>query len=386
MAEDWLKRFRDFSRTVDYVDDKIFSDITSLLERTFHEAWRVDFFRVTMSGHSIRTAAGDLAALSTTWSKDGNQTDIQIADDQGRATTLTSYCFLHRKELWVKAMDDSKLIRHMDSSENLEDQWPGSAELPPLPPYSDYDGSESRTLVALPLVYGNRMFGTVSIEFRDAIPFSSRGKANAELLAQSLSRIVWLHETYRTQVRDTLQALEQLEFSCEEASDAFKRRRIFLASSGEESKGPVISTITNILRGEFSEDFDLDFWADDSSSGGINDQVRASIAAAEFGICYLSERSPDDPNRYFDNPNVLFEAGMFQMLHQLRDSAGDSDVARWVPVREPMELTTPLPFDIAGDRVLVVPRHLETGEVDTEKLAESFRGAIQDLVRALELD
>jgi hypothetical protein len=385
MADDWLKRFQDFSRTVDFVDDEIFDDITGLLELSFADAWNVCFFRVLMSGHSIRTGSGDVPALSTIWSQDQSETDIQIADG-GDATTITSYAYLHRKPVWVTAEDEGKLINHTLSSDDLVDQWPGPANMPALPPYSDYRGSESRTMVVLPLEYGNRMFGVINLEFQDAIPISSRARVTADVFARSLARIVWLHETNRTQVKDTQKALQRLHVGLSAAADAFKRRTIFLASSGEEAGGPVVETIKTILRDEFRDQFDLEYWAEESASGGINDQVRASIAAAEFGICYLSERHPDDPLRYIDNPNVLFEAGMFQMSHQLRDDPSDADAARWIPVRESRALSGPVPFDIAGDRVLTVPRDTETGEVDTEKLSASFREAVRELMKALNID
>lgn len=386
MAEDWLRRFQDFSKTVDFVDHTVFEDVTTLLEKAFRESWRICFFRVLMSGQSTRTASGEVPTLSTIWSQDDSETDFQITGEDGAASALTSYAFLHRKELWITAVDGGKLVNHVSSPEGLVDQWPGRPGLPQLPAYIDYHGSKSRTMVVLPLVYGMRMFGVVSLEFSDAIPISSRAKSTASDLALSLARIIWLHETNKTRLNDSKEALDILRSSYHTVSDAFRSRRVFLASSAEESEGPVIKTIRSILTDEFSDSFELDYWADDASSGGINDHVRSAIAAAEFGICYLSERVDDNPLQYNDNPNVLFEAGMFQMLHQLRDSASDADGARWIPIREPEPLSPQLPFDIAGDRMLTVPRDLETGEVDTQKLGDQFRKAIHRLMVALDID
>jgi hypothetical protein len=385
MAEDWLRRFQDFSRTVDFVDDAIFDDVKDLLEKAFGE-WRICFFRVLMSGHSIRTRSGNVAALRTIWSQDDSQTDFHIADENGAASTLTSYSLLHCKKLWITAEDGGKLKKHMHSPHGLIDHWPGPDGLPGLPPYTDSLGSSARTLVALPLKYGSRFFGVVNLEFSDALPISSRAMSTATMFSRSMARIIWLHETNQTQVNDSKDAIEQLHNGLQTTAHAFRRRRIFLASSAEEAGGAVIATIRKILETEFKEDFELDYWAEESASGGINDHVRSAIAAAEFGICYLSEQVSDNPRRYEDNPNVLFEAGMFQMLHQMRDSASDADAARWIPIRESSALTGPLPFDIAGDRKLSVPRDPETYEVDTEKFAEEFRTAIRTLMVALDVD
>ena len=68
--------------------------------------------------------------------------------------------------------------------------------------------------------------------------------------------------------------------------------------------------------------------------------------------------------KYVDIPYVPFESGMFQMLHELRDDPSDTAALRWIPVREGLALTTPIPFDFSSDRALEVPRDRDTGEVD----------------------
>ena len=59
-----------------------------------------------------------------------------------------------------------------------------------------------------------------------------------------------------------------------------------------------------------------------------------------------------EDDRFLDNPNVLFEAGM---LHVCRENTADS-IKGWIPIREDAERTTPIPFNFAGDSVLIVPR------------------------------
>jgi len=374
--------------TVDFVDDELFDDLTGLLETSFSEAWRINFFRVLLSGHSIQTEDGEIPALSTIWSgHDNKMGDMQIATNTGEPTNQTTYSFLHRKPLWIKAKDGSKLAKHTTSSEGLADEWPGAPNLPALPPYRDYGGGETRTAIILPLDYGGRMFGVINLEFLDAISISGRAISSANSFAKSLARIVWLHETNKTQMSDTQDALRRLHFGYDAAANAFRGRTVFLASSGRADK-VVVDTINSVLKTDFADHFDVEFWAEDSASGGINDQVRAAIAAAEFGICYMSEPVQDgtDTVQYVDNPNVLFEAGMFQMSHQLRDDPSDHNVARWIPIREALDITTPLPFDFASDRVLIVPRDATTGEVDTEEFADRFRRAIDGLIIALDID
>ena len=231
------------------------------------------------------------------------------------------------------------------------------------------------------------MFGVLNLEFKDCLPISARGKAAAKDLVAALSRIIWLHETNRTQLDDTRTALHQLQGGQDTAVDALRRRTVFLASSSR-ADASVVQTLRSVLNDDFDEYFDLEFWQEEAAIGSISEHVRTTIASAEFGVCYMSEPAHGDsgPAKYVDNPNVLFEAGMFQMLHQLRDDPSESEVSRWIPVREGPDLTTPLPFDFAGDRILVVPRNSETEEVDTEELADRMRNSVRQLITALGID
>ena len=87
--------------------------------------------------------------------------------------------------------------------------------------------------------------------------------------------------------------------------------------------------------------------------GSLSDQAAASnLPGLER---YLSEPDPDGAlggKRYSDNPNVLFEAGMF---HVLRHNRGES-LEGWFPIRESTEWTGNVPFNFAGDRILILPR------------------------------
>jgi hypothetical protein len=80
--------------------------------------------------------------------------------------------------------------------------------------------------------------------------------------------------------------------------------------------------------------------------------------------------------------NVLFEAGMLQMLHELRDDRSEL-VSRWVPVREGPDFTPPLPFDFAGDRVIMVPR--EAGAVEESAFADRLRKTVKEIIDDLDI-
>jgi hypothetical protein len=58
-------------------------------------------------------------------------------------------------------------------------------------------------------------------------------------------------------------------------------------------------------------------------------------------------------NRCQANPNVPFEAGMMQMLHEFRERR-DVLTSRWIRIRE--DDKEPPPFNYAGDRIVVLLR------------------------------
>lgn len=96
---------------------------------------------------------------------------------------------------------------------------------------------------------------------------------------------------------------------------------------------------------EHGERFDIVFWEEMTDSGNINQQVAEAIMSCHLGVCYLSHRAGDDdggPNRFADNPNVLFEAGMLYALKQ----SPFSQPANWIVVREDEAVSDRAPFDL----------------------------------------
>jgi hypothetical protein len=78
---------------------------------------------------------------------------------------------------------------------------------------------------------------------------------------------------------------------------------------------------------------------------------------------------------YRDNPNVLFEAGMLQAL----TNAPSAEPVGWIPVREDVRFSGPPPFDVAGERLVVVPRS-NPGSFNEDSFDVSLRNAVRALV------
>ena len=379
MSSEWPSRFKHFALAVDYVDESIINEIKELLKRYFEETLETCFFRILTEGAGTETPGGVLPTLETVWSSSEERTgDVALFAPDGQSTGHLALCYELRKPLWITAPDGKLLL---DAGDELVDGW---SRVKKLPPYVDYGDSNARTSIIVPLRYGERLFGVMDLEFKDAIPVSSKAKRTVKLIADALGRMVWLHTTAETKRNDTSEAFSALEQDYQKGPSPLRRHTVFVASSGSADE-QVMTIILRVLD-EFRDLFDVNYWKAETASGSIAEQVREAITEAEFGVCYISEPSGDESSRYrfLDNPNVLFEAGMLQMLHELRDDRSDP-ISRWVPVREGPDAAPPLPFDFAGDRVVMVPRTDGVGPVEESKFAETLRKTMKELVDDLNI-
>ena len=377
MSSEWANRFKQFALAVDYVDESIIDDLKELLQQYFEETLETCYFRFLIEGPGTETPDGVLPTLETVWwSSDEKPVDVALFALGGRASGHLALCYQLRKPLWITAKDGKLLV---DAGTDLVDGW---SRVTDLPPYRDFGGANARTSVVVPLGYGDRLYGVMDLEFKDHIPGSTKARQVVKTIADALERIIWLNRMNNTQHDDTREALAVLQRIYQRGTSPLQRHTVFVASSGQ-ADNEVMGTILSVLE-EFKDLFDVNYWKVESSSGSIAEQVRAAIGDAAFGVCYISEPSADEDSRYrfLDNPNVIFEAGMLQMLHELRDDRSDL-VSRWVPIREGPDITPPLPFDFAGDRVIVVPREGGAGAVNQPTFAETLRTTVKAVVEDL---
>ena len=208
----------------------------------------------------------------------------------------------------------------------------------------------------IPLSYGGRVFGVAGAEFGDKRTCTADARRDLDLMFDALSRIIWLNHTTNNQLYDTKRALEQLERSFGQDRSVFDQPSLFFAASSRAEE-TVVGIIRDVLEEQASDRLRLVVWDELHQSGPINPRIISEISRARYGVCYLSERlggEQGDGQLYEDNRNVLFEAGMFEAL----TADADTSLEGWVPVREKWpDLTGDSPFDIAGHRMVVVPRN-----------------------------
>lgn len=385
MANDWPNRLRDFSRVVDVIEDDTFDNIKNAIARYFKNTLGCHYYSVLIDGISQETEEGALIpALDCIWTNDttrmGGVVPIRSSTNNSRQLVVS---YLMRKPLWLVAKDGDLLADTRNTPGAVVDLWSRTES---LPDYRIVGEKESRTSIVMPLEYGERRFGVMNLEFEDSLRISEKAKDNLRTLADGLGRIIWIWKTTETQLQGTRDAFDELEQSYESVWSPLQRRTVFLASSGRADES-VMKMVLSVLQ-EYEELFDVNFWRMEVASGNINEQVRSAIAGSDFGVCYISEPAEDGASggpAFLDNPNVLFEAGMLQMLHELQGKR-DATASRWIPIREGSEVSPALPFDFAGDRVITVPRADGVGPVDEESFTEMLRSAVSRLVEQLRID
>lgn len=190
-------------------------------------------------------------------------------------------------------------------------------------------------------------------------------------IAETISIILSLREFNKTQKRNTLNAIESLtkEIGKNKLRNLSKPKLFFAFSSKGDKI--VIETIKNLLL-NYKDKLTLIFWDEIQDSGNIITQMTNEILTSSFGICYFSEIA-NSGTKYIDNPNVIFEAGIFYGLSKINDTT----TLGWIPIRE--KDSPKLPFDFSTERLIVVNRRAD-GNLQEAIFLQDIKGRINKII------
>lgn len=368
MAYSRIGKLKQFSLSVDILDNTIYGNIKSRLNKYITSTLKARFFEVLIDGIRVDSGSIHQPGLKTVWTN-REEVSTPVFCDSGTYAGQSTYAYHNGKALWITAPDKDLLINYPNECIDL---W---SKCPDLPPYRDYGGSDTKTSIIIPLRYGGRVFGFFNMEFPDHYECTQAGKTELLCLSESLSRIVWLYETSRTQLQDTQMAFGEFEEELNSQVCPLKKPQLFLATPNKADDA-VVAIVRNILA-EFSEELEVIYWKNISDSGNINFQILDAISNSSCGICYFSEEATGNNQHvlFVDNPNVVFEAGMLQAL----TNNPEAKPTGWIPLREDTRLTTPIPFDFAAERIIVVTRD-SNNVINDEDLKTKLRDGIRSLV------
>lgn len=365
-----------FALAVDNVDDMVCERIRQLVMTAFMDKAKDKAkalnFEVLMDGVRVEGRHGPKPGLQTKWTS-GEARSIPIFLEDGVYRGQTAFAYHRNTKLWVTTADGRPLsdpeARYLDSWSNREN----------LPPYIAPGSGIARTSILIPLSYGGRVFGVAGIEFEQKLACTAEARRELDLMFDALARIIWLNHTTNNQLNDTKRALEDLEKRFGRDRSVFDQPSLFFAASSRADEA-VVASIREVLEEHTGERIRLVVWNELHKAGPINQQIIDEISSARYGVCYLSEPAAGElPNghTFEDNRNVLFEAGMFEAL----TADPDTVLEGWVPIREqwPGRTSEP-PFDIAGHRMVVVPRLDPNDWVDEGALKDRLSYQLGELI------
>jgi hypothetical protein len=348
-----------FARSVDIVDDQTLIEARTLVREYIEEELDAAYMELARA-HTVNEAPG----LRTWWSSANKDFSTTIKGPDGNYSSQLAVCFDLAKPLWIVNPEHQPLRR----TPSYVDLWSGVTELPLYRAPLDRD---LFTSICIPMFRpNNRILGVLYLESASFLDIAEFDSEELALLADALGVLLDLRDLNQVQTQGTRDAISNLRRIKESVVfPQIARPQIFVAFSARADQ-EVIGVLADVLK-EFGSQLRMVQWNQIDDSGTITTQLAEAITSSRFGLCYLSEPR-EDPGRYTDNPNILFEAGMLHALTVL----SIHERSGWIPLREENSPTPP--FDFAGERIELIPR------VGDGRLNEAlFRARLKARVRRL---
>jgi hypothetical protein len=360
----FASQLRHFARSVDIVDDQIFDRLRLLIYKYVKTELGAEYFEL-MRDQQIESQPG----LKMFWSSEESDRSWPVRQGDGSYTNAITMAYDQGQPAWIVGKDKQPLIE----ANELTDEWSHLGDFPRYRPSVD---KHIRTVVILPLKR-KRSLGVCYFECAVHLGITDVAKVELQLLADSLAILLELYEVNRSQSQMTTWAIVELQEKLESAK--FPRLTIphFFVAFSNRADLQVVTVISEVLH-EFDDRLEFTDWTKINESGNVNAQIGKEIVRSRFGICYFSEPAKEgDGSDYFDNPNVVFEAGMLHARTAVNDAGDTGEPAGWIPIRELS--SPPAPFDFAAERTLNVPR-FENGSLNENRLREALKDRVAKLL------
>lgn len=285
--------------------------------------------------------------LKPQWNKEDRDGEMKIGDSEVPKGHC-GYCFYNHKPLWITAKDDEVL----DQSTIFVDHWSNSSGLPVFTK-TNYTGF--KTEIIIPVLNNTGVFSVLYLGSKERLLPNKRAKAELEILAEAYGRLFRLEQTHKYRDKNIITAMHNMIKQTNDHKEFILKKPIIFFAYPKKADPEVLSTIIEVLS-NYQSDFEVIRWGNQSFSGSITQQLIKDIKNAKCGICYFSEPYDNDSAKgkygYFDNSNVLIEAGM---LHALCNEPLAEPV-NWIPIREKEDNSGPIPFDFATDSFVLINR------------------------------
>ncbi|MEM8723728.1 MAG: TIR domain-containing protein [Cyanobacteria bacterium P01_G01_bin.39] len=309
------------------------------------------------------------AGLSTTeWYIGGNKSAFTLKNDQGHYSSQVTMSYDLEKPLWIVGENNDTL----NHTNKYVDLW-SKVDSQIIPSYNQAaDRSSLKTSIIIP-VYNDkkRKFGVINFESTRFVEPSKPIKDELKRIVRCISKLYFRNQTFTEQGKDTREAIQDLINMRAVNLATLSKPKVFLASP-YKCESDVISEIKDIVNKH--DKFELVYWADISNAGFINTDILKEIQSCKFGVCYFSEKDEAQENHYFDNHNVLIEAGMFLAKSENFDNV--------IPIREENSQGK-VAFDIYSLRTIRVTRNQVDNSINLEDFRMLLNGMLADFSKSI---
>ena len=354
-----------FGLTIDIVDDRTFNDFMGIIIDYVENYLNINHFSLKIK--NINDVNVGLLAVK---GHDETKT-ISVINESGKITGQTAYAFVNKTALWITDENQKDL---KDKSAHHVDLWNKKTDFPQV---STHKQPNVKTSIIVPIIRDNEAVGVVEFDTFIYTEATATAKNELKKIADTISRVHYLYRSYKAQRGNTDKAIKRLRTDLRNRSwPGLTKPQIFVSFPAKGAPD-VIEKMKAVLD-SFKGRVIVMYWDNCNDSGKVDQQIIESIAKSKFGVCYFSEPMPEGSEyKYFDNPNVIFEAGMFQSL---TNSPGEKPIG-WVPIRE-KESPAP-PFDYGSERILLVERS-NNNSLDDEKFVRLLNNRISNLLDKIE--
>ncbi len=360
------QRLKQFANTIDIVDKDTYEKSIELIEGYLRGVLNIEVEHILVE---LQNHDGTMVLVKHRLDTIDPFGFIPLADDDGEYKGQMPFAYATRKPLWIiNKKTPSEL--DMDGAQYV-DFWSGINN---IPRYLSTGIEGIKTSIIIPLKNGDhRVYGVVNFETQDFLEITKLAKDELERISETISILYQLQKTRRIQTHSTGKAIKRLNDSLKLGNlPKLTKPSLFLASP-KKADDRVIAVIKEVLNEpELADKVNYSYWREIYSNGNINQQLLEKIASSQYGICYFSQKISDESPKYRDNPNVVFEAGMFH--GRGNHTTGTSD---WLPIRE-LD-SPPSPFDFANERMITVPRD-KNGNLCEERFKDDLRRRINSLL------
>ena len=342
MAATFCQNLKQFALSMDHIDQHLFDGITEVIDHFLLKSLNIQNAKVMISDR----VDGKVGLLRHSLKGFYNEIAIPLKKDDGSLYGQSSLAFEKKKPLWIVSATGKQKL---ESCEGYTDLWSGLKKLPKFRGLGETEQPiKTRILVPIKVRRSNRIFGVLLLETADYLDITEDAKSELKRIAETISILVRSYKMSIASVNRTDEAIKSLGNILKRPLPTLTKPNLFLAFAQKAEKD-VTELIVQTLKEKFSDKVHMISWEEMDHPGNVSQQLVDAISNCRYAICYLSEKN--EAGEFRDNPNVIFEAGMFHG----RTEAINAVPSKWIPIRE-KDSPKP-PFDFAQERILLVERN-----------------------------